>query len=394
MSLKKVSFLAASILIFLVICIPAYAQEDTSRLGKLLFFHSPTCQKCIEVKNELIPDIEKEFQGKILIEYRDITDIQNYKLLLSLKEKYNAQDIKNTLPVFFLEGRFLNGEGEIKEALKMLIAQSLTRPREQERGLPEVDLVARFRAFHPLAIISAGLIDGINPCAFTVMLFFISFLTVQGYRKKELLIIGLSFIFSVFLTYILVGIGIFGFLYHLQHFWLMARIFNFSIGIFSIILGVLALYDFFRFKKTGSTEGLILQLPTGVKNQIHSVIGLHYRKSKSSPGQQRVFIFRLVSSALITGFLVSILEAVCTGQVYLPTIALVLETTHLKLEALGYLLLYNLMFILPLLAIFLLCLFGLASEQFAQIFKRHLLGVKILMAIIFFVLGIFLIYRA
>jgi cytochrome c biogenesis protein CcdA len=192
-------------------------------------------------------------------------------------------------------------------------------------------------------------------------------------------------------------LGIFNFLYRLKAFWLVTRIANISIGVFSILLGFLDIYDFLKYKKTGQTEGLALQLPQAIKNRIHYVIGLHYRKTKSTEPQQLgrgKHIFKLTITALVTGCLVSILEAVCTGQTYLPTISFILKTTSLKLEALSYLVVYNFMFIVPLLIIFVFALLGVTSEQFANFLKKHLLAIKILMAILFFGFGIFLIWRA
>jgi cytochrome c biogenesis protein CcdA len=342
-----------------------------------------------------MPNIEKKFKDLIDIEYLDIFDIENYKLLLSLGEKHRVK-LSNEMPIFYCAGRFLNGERAIKSGLDAFIIQSLQgEERGKIEGLLSIDLISRFKTFEALTIVNLGLIDGINPCAFTVIVFFISFLAVQGYKKKELIAIGLCFISAVFITYLLVGIGAFVFLYRLNKFWLVAKIINFSIGVFSIVLGIFTLYDFFKFKKTGKTEGLTLQLPQAVKNQIHKVIGLHYRVNKSAGGANpKMPLIRLILSALITGFLVSILEAICTGQTYLPTITFVLKTTHLKMQALGYLLLYNFMFITPLLLIFFFALFGTTSEQFSGIFKKHLLTIKIVMAVAFFGLGIFLIWRA
>ena len=340
-----------------------------------------------------MPGIEKEFKGRIQIEYRDITDIENFKLLLSLKEKYGSK-LENTLPVFYFQGHFLNGRGQIKEGLRVLISESLSQKPEGKQGLPSIDLIAYFRTFEPFAVISAGLTDGINPCAFTVIVFFISFLSLQGYKKIELIIIGLTFIFAVFITYLAIGLGLFGFLYKLSGFWIISKIFNLTVGVLSIILGILALYDFFKFKRTAQTEGLLLQLPQAVKNRIHSLIGLHYRRAKEEDGKTlKLHILRLALSALIVGFLVSILEAVCTGQVYLPTITFVLKASHFKLQALWYLILYNIMFIVPLFIIFLFALLGVTSEQFSQILRKHLSAIKILMAILFFGLGIFLLWR-
>jgi cytochrome c biogenesis protein CcdA len=298
------------------------------------------------------------------------------------------------LPVFFMNGNLLNGTGDVKSNLERLISASLAGPK-QEGEILGVDLASRFKDIRPLAVVGAGLADGINPCAFTVIVFFMSYLAFQGYRKLELLIIGLSFITAVFLTYFLIGLGIFNFLYRLEGFWVFTRIFNVSVGIFSLVLGVLAVYDLLKFSRTRDIEGQLLQLPQVIKNRIHSVIGRHYRKVKEEGAQKGPALnpARLVLSALITGFLVSILEAVCTGQLYLPTLAFILKSTPLKAKALGYLVIYNVMFVIPLFIIFLLALLGVTSSAFAQFIRKHLVSVKALMAIIFISLGIFLVWR-
>jgi hypothetical protein len=376
----------------LAIAALVYGQARGSQPRKLVLFYSPNCQKCAVVDSKLIPAIEMRFKGRIILEKRDITQVDNYKLLRGLQEKYNAKDLKGTVPIFFFEGYFLGADTPLETTLPAFIESGLRRPPTEETFNLNGDLLKYFLSFRPLAVISAGLIDGINPCAFTVMVFFISFLALQGYRRKELLAIGLTFISAVFLTYCFIGIGLFGFLYRLEGFWLASQIINTTIGIFSIVLGCLALYDFFKFLKTKKTEGLILQLPQAIKNRIHKIVGMHYRKGPSDTGGSKSKIFNLLLSALITGFLVSILEAVCTGQVYLPTIVFVFKTSHLKLQSLGYLLLYNLMFIVPLLIVFFFALLGTSSEQFSAFLKKHLLITKVLMAVIFFILGIALLY--
>jgi cytochrome c biogenesis protein CcdA len=173
------------------------------------------------------------------------------------------------------------------------------------------------------------------------------------------------------------------------------RVFNIAIGIFSIILGLLALYDYLVYKKTRNTDLLLLQLPLAIKNRIHQLIGLYYRQ-RPTPRENTPScrpLFKLISSALITGFLVSLLEAVCTGQTYLPTIVFVLKTTSLKLQALVYLFIYNLMFILPLVVIFLVALCGVSSGELSRFLRRHIPKIKIFMAIIFLALGVFLLWR-
>lgn len=393
--MKSMAFKKAfSILLLIISIMPvcAYAKVQTPTQPKLIVFFSPTCHRCMQVRQEVMPDIEKEFKGKIQIEYRDIADINNYTLMVSLKEKYKS-GVELEIPVFFFEGKFLDAKGEVRNNLKALLSRPKNLQREEEK-VSAVDLAGRFKSFKLIALVAAGLEDGINPCAFTVIVFFISFLALQGYRKKELAAIGLSFIFAVFLTYLLIGIGIFNFLYSLKGFWALTKAINISVGILSIILGCLALYDFFKFKLTGKTEGLVLQLPKSVKYQINKVIGLHYRLAKDAKGEAiKPRKLKLILSAFITGFLVSLLEAVCTGQLYLPTISFVLKTTDLKLQALGYLLLYNILFCLPLFVIFLLALLGTTSEEFSRFLRSRLGAIKVFMAVLFFGLGIFLIWR-
>jgi len=390
--MKNRKILILAIFLFLAL-LPASSLGYSSELHTLLVFHSPTCHKCLEAKKEVLPEIEKEFKDRLNIKYYNILDIENYAFLLGLKNKYN-NNIELAMPIFFINGNFLGPRGNLKSNLRQFINASLAGPKKEEAHLA-VDLIRRFKDFRPLTIAGAGLVDGINPCAFTVIVFFISYLALQGYRKLELILIGLSFIFAVFLTYLLLGLGIFNFLYQLSGFWILAKVFNISIGIFSIILGVFAIYDFLKFKKTRNSESLLLKLPQAIKNQIHAVIGMHYRKAQGIQQEKLtgLRLLRLIISALISGFLVSILEAVCTGQLYLPTIAYILKTTPFKLKAFIYLVIYNILFILPLFMIFLLAIFGVTSAQFAKFIRRHMLSIKMFMAALFISLGVFLVWR-
>jgi cytochrome c biogenesis protein CcdA len=263
----------------------------------------------------------------------------------------------------------------------------------QAMGSRTVDLQEYLKSFKPLAVVGAGLVDGINPCAFTVIVFFVSFLALQGYRKRELFAIGLTFILAVFITYLLIGLGLFNFLYRIRSFWAVAKAVNIGIGLLSILLGFLAVADFIKYRKSKDTENMFLQLPKVIKERIHSVIGGHYRRLKTGGGSPAKTLLGLMLSALITGFLVSLLEAVCTGQLYLPTIAFVIKSGSLSARAVFYLLLYNLMFILPLAAIFLFALFGATSNEFSKFLKKHLGSIKILMSLMFFGLGILLLWR-
>jgi len=229
-------------------------------------------------------------------------------------------------------------------------------------------------------VIAAGLIDGINPCAFATIVFFISFLTFIGRHRRDILITGALFTFAVFITYFLLGLGAFSFLRSMELFNQVSKTVYFVVGILAVGFGILSLYDYFQFKRN-KTQDIVLQLPPRIKKLIHAVIRASHKT------------YNLAIAALVTGFAVSVLESICTGQVYLPTILFVLKTRGMQGKAFAYLLLYNIMFIIPLVIVFALAFFGTASDRFGKFMHKHLGTMKILTALLFFGLGALLLLR-
>jgi hypothetical protein len=95
-----------------------------------------------------------------------------------------------------------------------------------------------------------------------------------------------------------------------------------------------------------------------------------------------------------TGIAVSVLESVCTGQVHLPTIVFVLRDASLRVHAFAYLVLYNVMFILPLVVIFILAYLGLQSSVLVRLAQRHTGTTKLLLTVVFIGLGVLLLATA
>ena len=390
--MKKIVF----VILFFILSLPgtgAAAEQPVAPKPEVIFFYSVTCHECNKLENEFLPRVRERYGGKINLEMREIGDIENYKLLIALKERYSVTKQQGP-PVIFVDGYFLWGRDEIQQKLFPLIDTALYKETKEEVRAPSVDLMSRFFSLSGLTVAGLGLVDGINPCAFTVIVFFISYLGLQGYGKKRLIIIGLCYICAVFITYFLIGLGIFNCLYQTEGFWQFRKIFNYSIGGLSLVFGAFAVYDLVLFLRTGGkTDGFVQQLPRSVKNRIHAVIGMYYRKQGNDIHGGQWTMFRLVLSAFITGFLISILESLCTGQTYLPTITFVLKTTNIKIQALAYLLLYNIMFIFPLAIVFIFALGGVSSHKFSGFIQKNMVIIKFCMALLLFGLGAYLIWR-
>jgi len=325
-----------------------------------------------------------KYRNGIDLKSLNVQNSKNLSLLVSLSRQYHIN--RAGVPSILIGNDFITGTKEIEANLERLIYKYLHKKSVLPYLFSGVNLVEQFKAIPIITIVSAGLIDGINPCAFAVIVFFISFLGVYGYSRREVIYIGLSYILSVFITYILIGLGLFGFFYSMSHFYFIMKFFYYSIAVFCFILSGFALYDFIRYKKTKENDGLILQLPLFFKKRINFVIGAGLRKKSYTR------IIELCGISLLVGFCVSLLEAACTGQVYVPTIAFILKLPQLRMKAAAYIILYNLMFILPLIIVFALSFLGVSSKQFNLFLKNNLAMVKVVMACFFLGMGVFILW--
>ncbi|MBN2453625.1 MAG: DUF1573 domain-containing protein [Candidatus Omnitrophica bacterium] len=391
--LKKILAFTAVLLVLVAAAAPANAGEKD--VARLIYFYSPSCEHCARVRANVIPLIEKYYSDSLEVAYSDISEPESYKELFDLKHKY-SDDEKTVFPVLFMNGRFIDQrdiESGGDKAIFSFIKDSINSRAAEKKGFVKADIIEYFKKIKPLAILGAGLVDGVNPCSFTVIVFFLSFLALQRYDHKTITWAGSAFILACFITYVAIGLGVLAPLYAFKGFRTVTQAINSTIGVLSIALGALSLYDALKFMKTKNPEDSILQLPKRVKNSIHSIIGSEYRVTKEG-GEQKIArsSSKIFFGALAIGFSVSILESICTGQLYLPTIIFVLKTSPYKLQALGYLFAYNLMFILPICVIFLFALAGMTSHGFASIMKKYFIVIKLAMAALFIVLGASLVW--
>ena len=229
-----------------------------------------------------------------------------------------------------------------------------------------------------IAIAAAGLLDGVNPCAFTTIIFLVAVLAVAGRGRREVLVIGALFTVAVFLTYLAVGLGLFAALRAAAAVPIVSGILRWVLVAVLVALAGLSLYDWLVIRR-GEPSKMLLQLPSALKRQLHKSIHAQARTAAMAGG------------ALLTGFLVSIFEFACTGQVYLPTLAY-LARTRGDASALGLLALYNAFFILPLLVVFAASVRGVTSARIAALYRARMGAVKIGLAIVFLGLAAFTVW--
>lgn len=367
------------LLLLLALYLPASAEEKLV----LHFFGSPTCGECLEIKHEILFPAARE-HSEIELRVHDIDTDSGFNKLLAMEERYGVTQ-SSAIELFFPD-TFLTGGPDILAHGRPLIAQYLEHPEKwattdaaEDGGISFGEkLREKFQSYSLASIIAAGIIDGVNPCAIATMIFLISFLATQRRKRSEILAIGLSFTVAVFITYLLLGIGAFKALSFLSTYRWVSLAVRWSAVALAGGVGLYSFRDAFVYRKTGKSQDIKLQLPKAVKMRIHKVIS----GQLSTRG--------LVTGALATGFLVTLLEAVCTGQVYLPTIILMTRHEGLKLTGWLYLILYNILFVLPLLIVMVLAYFGLRWNKLAKTTQKNLTLIKVLFGVVLIGLAAFL----
>ncbi|OQX70749.1 MAG: hypothetical protein B6D62_03690 [Candidatus Cloacimonas sp. 4484_275] len=354
------------------------------------YFFKIGCKHCDRTFYDL-KALKQKYPQLVVREF-NIADKEGMRLNEALCELYGVPEVKHQAsPMVFIGDKYFSGEEARLKNMEPIILENLSSETEAPwtKAAPllensEKTITERFESFGIFTIIVAGLIDGINPCAFATIIFLISYLTLLGRKGKQVLIIGAVYTFAVFITYFSVGIlglSILEYLQKLKFLTLLIKFIFLITGILVLIFAFYSLYDFYLFKK-GKTSEMVLQLPTKIKQKIHKSIR---EKSK---------IRNYVLAAFLIGFLVSLQELFCTGQVYLPTLVYMSRLSGFRNLAYFYLVIYNLLFIVPLIIVFLLVYWGMSSQTLAKWMQKRLGTMKILMAIIFLLLGIILIVSA
>lgn len=184
------------------------------------------------------------------------------------------------------------------------------------------------------AVLATGLLDGVNPCAFAVLLFFIAFLFTLKRRRSNITQTGIIYILGIYLTYFLIGLGLLKAFSLANSPHLMAKIGAFLV----ILLGAIHIKDYLF-------PGLPISLRVPKVGE-HAIVQWAYRAT--------------LPAAFVLGVLVGLCTFPCSGGIYVAMISL-LQSQVTYLKGVRYLLLYNLMFVLPLVLI----LMGASSKVLA-----------------------------
>jgi cytochrome c biogenesis protein CcdA len=335
---------------------PVFSEE-----GKpvIYFFYNRNCGECLKT----LPFVEEYAAGhpEVVVEYVDVmSSDENLALFKSFKEYYGTGPIP--VPSVFVGNTTLSGYEEITEELPEAVNRTASAPPPPPKGLetgPGEEITL------PLIIISA-LVDGINPCAFSVLIFLLLTIMALGSRKK-VLIVGSTFILAVFTFYFLSGLGIFTIIQTAG----ISRFISVIAAIIALAAGIISIASVV----VGQKGPAILSIPESRKG----IIDRYIRKAS-------------IPAAFAVGLLVGMFELPCTGGIYLAILSL-LSNRMSALEGIPYLLVYNFFFVLPLIIILGVFTWGLPIERLDQWRTESRRAVRVIMGAVMILLGIILLFE-
>ena len=225
------------------------------------------------------------------------------------------------------------------------------------------------------SVVLAGIVDGFNPCSFAIMISLAGILAIGGRKRKARILGGLSFCAGTFVTYMLMGLGLMQALKVLEGLRVVHDVVMALLALSLFVLSFLSFRDALRFRKIPVFSVVTLKLPEGVKVLIRKIA----MESWSGPA--------VVLAGFGCAFLVTLLDALCTGQVYVPVLALISREPG-AWRSFALLALYNLAFVFPLVAVFVLASKTTDAFQMAKWSSRNVIPAKLALGFAFAVLGL------
>jgi len=357
---------------------PLYANQAT-----IVYFYEELCTGCQAVDEAgVLNDLEAAGVTVIIKDMQESAAIED---LARYSDFYGVLARDRFTPLMFAGSTYFAGASDIIDAFEdgSLVAAA---------NDPLLDVPDDYQGLSGwtglLSVMAAGLLDSINPCAIAMLLMFVSI--VSPIKKQDVLIkVSLSYILGIFVTYFLIGFALLGLMRQFA-----AQISAVQVVLYvlfaalSLGLAILTFNDYLAARR---------QDYGNIKNQLPSRIKKFNRRfmerfTDTLDTEKKEKRWLLIAIPFMIGVVIAITEAACTGQVY-GLILLSIRSTA-PVTGIVYLLVFNVLFITPLIAISVIAVRSRSTEGVATFVSEHLATIKILTAGFFLAMAIYFITTA
>lgn len=340
-------------------------KGNSKSLGKLNLNELPGKPKVFKGEKVLIRKGEEETDSELLrtIITGDIEEALSNKSFKSISPEpvaLSGQSL-NFEHAAQLNGWIVQWNGEEAQPGEQPLVKEETEPTE-EKHLQEGGMTLA-------KVITLGAADSVNPCAIAVLtLMLIAILTYNPRKKRKILLAGLAFTLSVFVMYLIYGLIIVKFFQLVQTLASIRLLLYQILGAGAIILGILEIKDYFDYTPGTLGTEMPLSLRPKMKKMINGV---------TSP-----------LGAAVVGVLVTLFLLPCTIGPYI-ILGGMLSTVAEVLDTLPLLLLYNFIFVLPMIGITLIVYGGIAEvEDVSEWREQNIRYLHLIAGSIIFCIGI------
>ena len=370
--MKKPYLISFGVLFLLLLLSLTYSPEASSQTIEaaattennvtLVMFYGQGCPHCAKL-DEFLGEFQKTAPYLNVERYEVYFNQQNRNLFDKLASAYNTK--VGGVPTVFIGDKIIAGfNNELGEQIKSEINRCREEPcisplEKIGQGGEASDLKNKLTI---PAVIGAAAVDAINPCEFAVLIILLTTILASGSRRKALFA-GLAFSLAVFISYFLIGLGLYSAIKATG----ITHIFYTIVAVLAILIGLFNMKDYFWYGKW-----FVMEVPISWRPRMKALL----RSVVSVPG------------AFLMGIIISLFLLPCTSGPYIVILGL-LSKVATRNHAITLLLLYNLIFILPMLIITFAISLGVTTTEKAEEWRQRKLKVLHLIAgIIILLLGI------
>lgn len=369
---KKTVVLIVLFSILISISISVSAQEQVD----IYLFYGQGCPHC--AKLETFIDSVKAGYPTLNIIKKEVYFNQDNRALFEQMSAAYGQSVSGVPTIFISDQVFIGFNDRISDSLEKTIAECAEKGCESPLQHTKSDNTTAIeggsssledpqkndlkKTITVPAVLSAAAVDAINPCAFAVLIILLTTVLATKSRKRALGA-GLAFSASVYISYLLMGIGLYTAINAVK----IISWFYIIMAALAILIGLFNLKDYLWYGKW-----FVMEVPLKWRPKLKELL----RGVTSIPG------------AFLIGFAVSLFLLPCTSGPYIVILGLLAKTAT-KNFALLLLLLYNFIFILPMLIITLAIYFGITTTEKAERWRTSKLKhLHLIAGIILILLGI------
>jgi thiol-disulfide isomerase/thioredoxin len=323
-------------------------QTDTIELH---FFWSKGCPHCQDAR-PVVEQLALEYEWLRLDSRMLDESPQNVALYVTMAEAMGEK--AQSVPAFFFCDVMLVGFGSAEttgEELRRLLQQCRAGQRPSSRvtttELPFIgDPLTSGLSLLPLTLVIAGL-DAFNPCAFFVLLFLLSLLVNARSRRRMLLVGGVFVFFSgaIYFLFMAAWLNLFILTGSMPYMTLAA-------ALLALLIALLNIKDFFWFKQ-GPSLSIPQQAKPGLFQRMRGLIGVEHLPS-------------LFLGTVILAIAANSYELLCTAGFPMVYTRILTLNELSNLDYYLYLLLYNLVYVLPLLLIVIIFVYTMGRFKLSE----------------------------